>query len=182
MRRFARRMWPLFRQERGPIARDDRKRSCLRGEEGAETVEFALTSMIFLMLVFGFITVCFMFFQYNTSAEAARAAARWASVRGSNCAAAGIITDGTCNATAAQIQTYAQSLPGAGAMTASVQWCSSTGITSSTPCPATTPANSNNPGNIAEVTMQFTVTSWIPFTSVFNGLSLQSTAQHVIWN
>jgi hypothetical protein len=163
-------------------------RSCLRGEEGSEIVEFAFTSLIFLSLVFGFIGLCFTLFEYNTAAEAARDAVRWAAVRGSQCVSTVLSTDTACPVTTvAQVQTHVNTLAGGTLLTVpanGLQWCAPKGITAATPCPATTTPNSNQPGNIVQVTVQFSIVPWAAFgyASSFSGLTLSSTAQHVIWN
>lgn len=51
-----------------------------RGDEGAAAVEFALVSMIFVLLLTGIIQFGFTFFEYIQVAHAAREGARWAAL------------------------------------------------------------------------------------------------------
>ena len=79
-----------------------------------------MSSLVLFGFAIGLMELCMVLFMYNTAAEAAREASRWAAVRGTDCSNPNI-TDGSCpsgggGATAAQIQAYARSLPGAGAM------------------------------------------------------------------
>jgi len=164
---------PLTKDSR-TLFRAGRKRSWLRGEAGAELVEFALSSSILFLLMFGVIGFGLVFFMENTAAEAARETSRWASVRGTDCNNPNI-TDGSCvngvGATAQQIQAYGQSLPGAGGMTVTVQWCNSAGASCGT-------ANLGA-GNTVQVKEAYKFAS-VPFVTN-NSLSVSSTSESVIW-
>lgn len=150
--------------------------SLLRREEGTALVEFTFSALFFFAFLLGVMQVCFVVFEYNTAAEAARETARWASVRGSACSAAGVVTDGTCPATLAMATTHVQSMPGAAQMTVTLQWCKPDG----TSCAA---ATANAPGNLAQVTVSYSATSsWVPWVPGFKTLTLRSTAESVIWN
>jgi Flp pilus assembly protein TadG len=148
----------------------------LRGEEGNEIVEFAFASFMFFMVLFGFIWLGFIFYMKNTTAEVAREATRWASVRGTDCTNPPI-TDGTCPATKTNLQTFAQSsLPGAANMTVTPTWYDSTGTNKGT-------TNQGAGGSIQVlVTYKIPVTSYLPFLdSSGNPFTVSSTSQSVIW-
>lgn len=137
-------------------------------------MEFALSSSILFMLMFGVIGFGVVFFMENTTAEAARETSRWASVRGTDCDNPQI-TDGSCvngvGATAQQIQAYGKSLPGASGMTVSVQWCNSAGASCGT-------ANLGA-GNTVRVKVSYQFAS-VPFVTT-KALSVSSTSESVIW-
>lgn len=52
----------------------------LRGEEGAAAVEFAIVSMLLIMLLVGIIQFAFLFNQWQQIEHASREGARWASL------------------------------------------------------------------------------------------------------
>lgn len=148
----------------------------LRGEEGNETVEFAFASFMFFMVLLGFVWLGFIFYMKNTTAEVAREATRWASVRGTDCTDPPI-TDGTCPATSTNLQTYAQaSLPGASGMTVTPTWYNSSGTNEGT-------TNQGAGGSIqVVVSYQIPLRSILPFLDRSgNQLTITSTSQSVIW-
>jgi Flp pilus assembly protein TadG len=151
-------------------------RSLLRGEEGAETVEFALSASLLFFFIFGVIEWGLVFFMTNTANEAARDAARWASVRGTDCVTA-YFTDGSCTngtgTTAALITSHVQSvLPGTANMTATVNWCDTTGACST--------STSQQQGNTVKVKVSF-VFAQVPFISLNKSLTVSGTSESVIW-
>ena len=85
-------------------------------------VEAALSLVVFLLLLFGILDFSRAVYSYHFVSSAARAASRWASVRGSTCTG----LSGGCPATAANVQTYVQGLaPGgitSGQVTATTTW------------------------------------------------------------
>ncbi len=161
--------------------RGERRRHFMAAEEGAQLVEFAISSGVLFAFVFGFMELCLVFFTYTTSAEAAREASRWASVRGtgSTVTSNGVTTCANpnisgCPATAAQIQNYAKQLPGAANMNIQVWWCNADGQTNCVQDPSNA-----HPGNIVKVNAKYTYTS-VPF--VKNApLAVSSTSEMVIW-
>jgi Flp pilus assembly protein TadG len=70
----------------------------LSGERGTTTVEFAIATTVFFLLVFGGIQFSRAVWQYNVVANASKAAARWAAVRGSS--------NGQTAATSDQVHDY----------------------------------------------------------------------------
>lgn len=57
-------------------------RHAIRAERGAELVEFALSSTLLMLVVFGTVNLGLAVWQYNLVANLAQEGARWASVRG----------------------------------------------------------------------------------------------------
>jgi Flp pilus assembly protein TadG len=55
-----------------------------RGERGQALVEFALSAIVFLVLLFGILEFGLAVWRYNMLADLAQEGARWASVRGLN--------------------------------------------------------------------------------------------------
>lgn len=178
MDRAARRLSPcafsLLTKIFRAFSRAGGERSWQRGEAGAEMVEFALSSSILFMFLFGVIGFGFVYFMENTAAEAARETSRWASVRGTDCDNPNI-TDGSCvngvGATAQQIQAYGRSLPGAGGMTVNVQWCNSIGASCGT--------KNLGAGNTVQIKVEYKFAS-VPFVTN-KTLSVSSTSESVIW-
>jgi Flp pilus assembly protein TadG len=160
-----------------------RRRNCLREEEGQELVEFALAASVVFLFIFGLMELCIVLFMYNSVAEAAREASRWASVRGTNSS----VTSGgvtscanpnitTCPAQATDIQSYAEKLPGISKSntTVSVLWCNSDGTSN-----CVTSESNAKPGNVVKVTVSYKFVS-VPFITS-KALTVSSTSEMVIW-
>jgi len=158
------RVW--FGQAFRSAARGDGKRRALRGEEGAELVEFALSAWLLFILVFGLIELCLVLFAFNTAAEAARNTARWLSVQGASAGSGALTTTAITN--------YVQAIPGAAQMTPTVNWCTNSTTCSTTPTSANTAA-----GSLVQVQVQYVYAS-VPFISK-SSLTATSTSQMVIW-
>ncbi|HMG85218.1 MAG TPA: TadE/TadG family type IV pilus assembly protein [Terracidiphilus sp.] len=114
-------------------------------EDGAALVEFALTSVVLFMTLFGLMAVCTALYSSVFVAEAAREASRYAIVRGSACTG---FAD--CSITSAQLNTYVQNLhyPGINSanLSASASW-----------------AGGKAPGQIVVVTVTYNLPLAIPF-------------------
>ena len=121
----------------------------LRGEEGSTLVEFAFSSTILFLSLFGIFGLCGALYSYNFVSDAAHEATRYALVRDSSCSG---LTD--CNITSAQLQTYVRSLgyPGiiSSNLTAAATWSG-----------GNTPSNA--PGNTVTVTVTYNYPLRIPF-------------------
>ena len=135
----------------------------LRVEVGNTIVEFALSSIILLTLVFGVMMICFALYVYNVLGEAAREGSRYAIVRGSACNS---FSD--CpNVTQAQIQTHIRNIgfPGitSASLTATASW----------------PGGNENPGQQVRVTVTYPFPLTIPF-ELKRTLNMSSTSQMVI--
>jgi Flp pilus assembly protein TadG len=149
-------------------------------EEGQALVEFAMSCLVLIPILFGSIEACLGFYTYNFVADAAREATRYAMVRGSACTG---LPD--CNASAAQIKNYVQGLgyPGltASNLNVPVTWLQANtlaGSTTWTVCPATPPV-CNQPGNQVQVTVTYNFPLGIPFISK-TPLNISSTSSMVI--
>lgn len=144
-------------------------------EDGATMVEFALTVMVTLTILFGVMATCMGLYTFNVVSEAAREGSRYAIVRGSS--SCGDATP-DCNATAASIQTYVQSLGFPGIDPANMQvftvWSPTFAGQTCTPS-----ATCNNPGNQVQVTVKYTFPFTVPFIPS-QTLTLWNTSQMVI--
>jgi len=140
----------------------------LRGEEGSTLVEFAISSSVLFLSLFGIFGLCGALYSYNFVADAAREATRYAIVRGSSCSG---LTN--CNlTTSAPLQTYVRTLgyPGINTnnLTAAATWSG-----------ANSPTNA--PGNTVSVTVTYTYPLNIPFWSQSgNILHLSNTSEMTI--
>jgi Flp pilus assembly protein TadG len=84
----------------GPnISQDQTRADCARNSQcGQSLVEFALSSMLFLMTLLGIFEFGLAVFQYNIVSDLAQEGARWASVRGAG--------SGGLAASEANVQTF----------------------------------------------------------------------------
>jgi len=64
------------------------RRRFARDESGQEIIEFAVTSLVFFMVIFGTLQFGLAVYRYNMVSNLAQEGARWASVRGMNSAIA----------------------------------------------------------------------------------------------
>lgn len=143
---------------------DRRIRRATRGESGSSIVEFALASLILFSLVFGVMAMCLALYSYNVTAEAARAATRFAIVRGSACT-----KTVPCNAKRTDIETYIRGIGFPGINPASL----------SVPTGCCWPNGNNNPGSPVQVTVQYTFPLAIPFLPR-RTLTMSSTSEMLI--
>lgn len=164
----------LDRYHRGARILASRIGRAVRADAGATMVEFAISSIILFTLVFGVMAICLALYSYNVTAEVAREATRYAIVRGSACSSS---TFSDCNVTSAQIQSYVQNIgfPGINpqSLTATATW-PTTGVNCT---PSVTPCN--NPGNLVNVTVNYTFPLVIPFVPSTT-LTMSNTSQMVI--
>lgn len=163
---------------RGGSAEIRLRRLFFRGDSGVMTVEFAITSTVLMMTVFGIIQACLALYAYNFVSDVARVATRYAVVRGSSCTG---MSD--CGITAAAIQTYVRGeiYPGinASSLTASTTWlsASSTQPTTWTACAS----QCNAPGNAVQVQVTYAVPIFLPYWKK-GTINVTSTSQMVISN
>jgi Flp pilus assembly protein TadG len=146
--------------------------------EGSALVEMGLVCGILFAMLFGIIEFSLALYTYNYVSDAARDGSRYAIVRGSSCS---VLTN--CNATAAQIQSYVQSLgyPGMNSANTTV---TTTWYSPSTTSPLTWTlcgTTCNAPGDAVRVKVVYSFPLSIPFVPK-STLSLQSTSQMVIAN
>jgi len=130
----------------------------LTGDEGASTVEFALSASIFLMLLIGIMQIGLAIYTNHIVSEAAQDVARYAIVHGNTC----LLNGASCTATTAQLQTYAQSLAYLGIDPANLNVTASY---SANPLGGSCTPNANcaNPGNMVTVTVNYAFPLNIPF-------------------
>ena len=136
----------------------------LNEERGATLVEFALSSIVLFMSLFGIFALCTALYSYVFVSEAAREASRYAIVRGNTCTG---LSD--CpGITSAQLNTYVKSLsyPGIdkGSLSASANFMPN-----------------KDPGSIVSVTVTYNMALNIPFwPKTGRAMQLSSTSQMVI--
>ena len=151
-----------------------RKARSLLTEDGASTVEIALSASLVLMMMIGIMQMCLALYSWSFTSMAARQGTRYAIVRGSACTAFAT----ACPATQANIQTYVKSLvyPGiiAANIVVSATW--SAYPTTATCSPST---SCNNPGNMVKVSVQYSFPLNIPFMPK-STLPIKSTSQMII--
>ena len=138
-------------------------------DQGAAIVEMALVSSLLCAMLIGIFQISMTLYSYEFVTEAARDAARWAIVRGSQCSTNTKSLD-HCGASSTDIQNYVNSLgfPYAGSLTASATWCNvsvnAKGQTVWTTPPCTgANAGTNDPGNIVSVVVSISLPLNVPF-------------------
>jgi Flp pilus assembly protein TadG len=168
-----------LRKSSGPRFRTLRGR--WGGDNGTSLIEFAVSVPVLFMLLIGFIQMCHALYSNFCISEAARDTARWASVRGSTSCTNAPGMSG-CNATAAQIQSYAQSAGYPGVVSSSIS-VSTAWLSNSETTPATWSTCSgddcNRPGNAVQIVVSYPFPYQIPF-GPSNTFNFSSTAQMVI--
>lgn len=132
-------------------------------EEGAALVEFALSSIVLFMTLFGLMAVCTALYSYVFVAEAAREASRYALVRGSACSG---FTD--CGIDSATVNTYVKNL-------------SYPGINKGNLSASATFTPDKSPGSVVSVTVTYNMNLNIPFWYLSGrAMTLSSRSQMVI--
>ncbi|HTV53740.1 MAG TPA: TadE/TadG family type IV pilus assembly protein [Terriglobia bacterium] len=141
-----------------------------RSERGQVLVEFTLSVLVFLVLVFGVLDFGRALYTYHAVSYAARAGTRYAIVRGSACN--GVVSG--CPATRGSVTDYIESVsPNLNPrdLRVSVNW-----ITGNTGCPAGT-APTNSPGCSVQVAITY---RFIWLFSFLPATTMTSTSQMVI--
>jgi Flp pilus assembly protein TadG len=167
-----------------------------RSERGSTMVEFALTIMMLLVLLFGIVDFGRALYVYHYLANTARTATRWAAVNGATCGPGGSSTacptcDASCNGTApmnngpaseSDVENYVKSItpPGINWNQVAVTACGTQG---GTECPDSTlsacATTVNSPGCAVQVTVKYNFPILIPI--VHNSvIPLSSTSEMVI--
>jgi Flp pilus assembly protein TadG len=148
----------------------------LRGEEGADLLEYAIVCILLLTLLFGIAGFGHMLYAYHFVSSTAREATRWAAVNGSTCS-----FDGSCafpsGATDADVQAYVQNHIPLGIDSSKVSAVPTwpPGPYDPTTC-ATTP---NAPGCTVEVQITYSYTFVFPLIRTAT-LPLSSTSEMII--
>ena len=132
-------------------------------EEGAALVEFALSSVVLFMTLFGLMAVCTTLYSYVFVAEAAREASRYALVRGSSC-----VGFSDCGIDSAGLNTYVKNL-------------SYPGINKGNLNASATFTPDKKPGSVVSVTVNYNLALNIPFwPKTGRAMQLSSTSQMTI--
>ena len=137
----------------------------LRSSEGGTLVEFSLTVLMLLMLMFGVVEMGRLVLVYTTIANSARAGARYAIVHG------GDLTSGASSSTdQTAVKTVVKNFASAGTLQ-----LADSNITVTYPN-----SNSNLAGSTVTVTVVYTYTPMLGYFNTLLNVSLGSTSQGVI--
>lgn len=137
------------------------------GERGNALVEFALMSTMALTLIFGVVDFGRALYTYHLVSNAARAATRYAMVRGSTCTVSG------CPATSDSIQTYVRGLAPAidpSSLTVTTTWTAASGCAD---------AANQGPGCVVSVQVSYPFRFLVPVLPHYT-MTMASTSQMVI--
>jgi Flp pilus assembly protein TadG len=171
-------------------------------ERGSALVEMALSSAVYLSILFGIIQLAIAGYFYNITSEAAREATRYAVIRGYNSCLYATSTFPNCNlgpdasgnataSTALKNYLVSRHYPGASNLQVTANWLSPTGGSPnawSLSCATALDQNitsplygnaCNYPGHAVQVQVTLQYPLAIPFVAARN-LSLSSTSQMVI--
>ena len=142
-------------------------------ENGSTQIEFALITVLLVMVLLGLVEMSRMVLAYNAIADAAKAGARYAMVHGADRIGSGI--DGPSSATSySQIQTVAQNYAAAGLL-------NSSNVTVSVSYPNHTGSVPGNyPGDPVDVTVSYTYSPLIGYFSSILNKTLSSTSEAII--
>lgn len=124
------------------------RRMTAPGDNGSALVEFALSAMILVTVLFGILDFGRAIYSYHFVSYAAHQAARYALVRGSTCSGLG----SACPATATDISNYVLSLAPSGVTKAAI---TVTSVCGSAPPAGACSSPNNAPGNVVKVTVQY---------------------------
>jgi Flp pilus assembly protein TadG len=143
-------------------------------QRGSTMIEFALAMGALLALCFGIIDFGRALYTYSFVTTVAREGTRWAAVRGSSSCTNSNNTLSDCNASAAEIQSYVQSLS-EGATNPSQMTVTPTWPT----CTVGTNGAVNAPGCIVSVNVTYTFKFMLPFMPLFS-IPFSTTSQLAI--
>jgi Flp pilus assembly protein TadG len=154
------------------------RRRWLVPDDGASSVEFALSATIFFAFVFGIMAMSGALFTFHFVSEAAREGSRYAMVRGTSSYTNCVGAQSPCPTSAAAVQSYVQGLsfPGVVGTSMTVTTTYSAFPTGSGCSPN---ANCENPGNLVTVKVVYAYPLRIPFMPV-RTLNLTSTSAMII--
>jgi Flp pilus assembly protein TadG len=153
-------------------------------ERGTETIEFAIVAVVLFTCIFAIIDCSRALYTYHFSSYTAREAARYAMVRGSTWGSASCATTATfaCNATAANVTAYVQSIVPPGINSGAPLSVTTTWPGTALPGSAATcsTANGNNsPGCQVMVQVSYSFNYFLPFLPTTT-LTMRSTSEVVI--
>jgi hypothetical protein len=163
-----------------------------REEGGTELVEFAMTALVLVMIMFAIFEFAFAMYTYHFTSYASQQATRFAMVRGytwskniaTNCSTSAppsFKLPYSCTASSTDIQNYVQSLASAGIIASNVTinttnsyvWPGQTPDGATAPC-----AQANSQGCLVKVTVNYNF-NFLPFMKL-SALPINSTSESVI--
>jgi Flp pilus assembly protein TadG len=154
------------------------------GERGDEMIEFAIVAVVLFTCIFALINCSLLLYTYHFAAYAAREATRYAMVRGATWGSASCTSTSTlaCNATAANVVSYIQSIvpPGISSgtpLSVTTTW-PGTELAGSVATCSTTKGN-NSPGCLVIVQVSYSFNYFLPFLPT-SALTFKSTSEVVI--
>ncbi len=164
------------------VGRLARRWATLHGERGSSLVEYALVFLLLMTMLLGIAEFSRALYAYHFASNAAREAARYASVRGSTCS-----NDGSCSAvnsasgtpgptTPADIQAFVQNVP-LGIDPTQVTSAAAWPVLANSPTICNTTANA--PGCTVQVQVTYVFNFIFPFVSS-SPLTMSSTSQMTI--
>jgi Flp pilus assembly protein TadG len=167
-------------KHRGTKQRGWKRFAC--GEHGDSLVEFGIVMSVLMMLIFGIIDCSRALYSYHFVSGAAQQGARYAVVRGgdwpSSCVSA---TSYSCEASAANIRTYVQSLASLGITGGNVvvtpTWLQQTVNGAATGC--NTSSTQADEGCLVKVQVSYTYHFFLPYLPT-GGIPMTATSEQVI--
>jgi len=165
-------------------------------EKGSTLFEFAITVILFLVMLFGIVDFGRALYTYHFLSNAARTATRWAAVNGATCGPGGSTTacpscDASCNGTApmnngpaseTDVQNFVKGItpPGIDPTQLTITAC---GVAGGTKCADSTPADCvatpNNPGCTVQVTVSYNFPFLVPLVQT-GTIPMSSSSEMVI--
>ena len=188
-----------MRHPESKIARagfENGRRPRRNGQKGSTLFEFAITVILFLVMLFGIVDFGRALYTYHFLSSAARQATRWAAVNGATCGPGGSTTacpscDASCNGTApmnngpateTDVQNYVKGItpPGIDPTQLTITAC---GVAGGTKCAASTPADCvatpNDPGCTVQVTVSYNFPFLVPLVQT-GTIPMSSSSEMVI--
>ena len=143
--------------------------SLLKRESGSSLVEYAIVFILLMTMLLGVADFGRALYAYHFVSNAAREAARYASVRGFGCD-----TDGSCTApaTSTDIQDFVKNVPAginSAQLTTTTTWLNPNGL-----------AHMNDPGCIVQVQVKYVFQFSSTFVFKSTGLTMTSASQEII--
>ncbi len=154
---------------RKAIGPDDGNSNAAGGEAGQTMIEMAVALPVLFALIFCFMELCMAFYTYDMISESAREGARYAIVRGAGCPNT---TSPTCEATAAEVDTYVKGLGWPNIAGGTMSVCT---YYNDNAC-NTNPAGSEAKGDPVKVTITYVFPITMPFVPT-HSITLTSSSQ-----
>lgn len=126
------------------------------GESGQSMIEMAVALPVLFALIFCFMELCMAVYSYDMISESAREGTRYAMVRGASCPTA---SSPTCEATAAQVNSYVEGLGWPNIAGGTMSVCT---YYNNNAC-NTNPSGSEAKGNPVKVSITYTFPITMPF-------------------